>query len=75
MAIFVVLLMADLKLIKVYIFIKEQKKSMKKERVRINLDVNKELAKLIKEEAERKDITQNAMIRLILQGYFENKDE
>lgn len=48
---------------------------MKKERVRINLDVNKELAKLIKEEAERKDITQNAMIRLMLQRYFEDKSE
>ena len=48
---------------------------MKKERVRINLDVTPELAKKIKEEAEAKDITQNAMIRLMLQKYFEDKSE
>ena len=48
---------------------------MKKERVRINLDVTPELAKRIKEEAKNKDITQNAMIRLMLQKYFEDKNK
>lgn len=46
---------------------------MKKERVRINLDVSPELAKKLKAESDAKDITLNATIRLILQQYFEEK--
>lgn len=48
---------------------------MKKERIRINLDVSPELAKKLKAEADKKDITLNATIRLILQQYFEEKAE
>lgn len=43
---------------------------MKKERIRINLDVSPELAEKLKAEANKKDITLNATIRLILQDYF-----
>lgn len=46
---------------------------MKKERIRINLDVSPELAEKLKTEANKKDITLNATIRLILQQYFEEK--
>lgn len=46
---------------------------MKKERIRINLDVSPELAKKLKEEAEKKDIALNTTIRLILQQYFESR--
>ena len=46
---------------------------MKKERIRINLDVSPELAKKLKAESDAKDITLNATIRLILQQYFEEK--
>ena len=46
---------------------------MKKERIRINLDVSPELAEKLKAEADKKDITLNATIRLILQQYFEEK--
>jgi predicted HicB family RNase H-like nuclease len=48
---------------------------MKKERVRINLDVAPELAEKLRAEANKKDITLNATIRLILQKYFEVKAE
>lgn len=43
---------------------------MTKERVRISLDVSPELAEKLKAEANNKDITLNATIRLILQDYF-----
>lgn len=46
---------------------------MKKERVRINLDISPELAEKLKAESAKKDIALNAIIRLILQQYFENK--
>lgn len=48
---------------------------MRKERIRINLDVSPELAKKLKSEANKKDITLNATIRLILQSYFEEVAE
>ena len=48
---------------------------MKKERIRINLDVSPELADKLKAESAKKDITLNAAIRLILQQYFESKGE
>ena len=46
---------------------------MKKDRVRISLDVSPELAEKLKTEADKKDVTLNATIRLILQQYFEEK--
>lgn len=48
---------------------------MKKERIRINLDVSPELAEKLRTEADKKDITLNATIRLILQQYFEGVAE
>ena len=46
---------------------------MKKERIRINLDVSPELDTKLRAEADEKDITLNATIRLILLQYFESK--
>ena len=46
---------------------------MKKERIRINLDVSPELAEKLKAEAAKKDIALNAVIRLILQQHFESR--
>ena len=48
---------------------------MKKERIRINLDVSPELDAKLRAEADEKDITLNATIRLILQQYFESKSK
>jgi hypothetical protein len=48
---------------------------MKKERIRINLDVSSELAEKLKAESDKKDITLNATIRLILQEYFEKNEK
>ena len=47
---------------------------MKKDRVRISLDVSKELSDQIKKEADEKDMTVNAVIRHILAIYFYNKE-
>ena len=46
---------------------------MKKNHVRISLDISPELAEKLKAESEQKDITLNAALRLILQAYFEKK--
>ena len=46
---------------------------MKKNHIRISLDVSPELAEKLKAEANNKDITLNAIIRLILQQHFEEK--
>lgn len=48
---------------------------MKKERVRINLDLSPELATKIKQAAEEKDITTNAYIRLALDFYLKNNKQ
>lgn len=48
---------------------------MKKDRVRISLDVSPELAEKLRVEADKKDITLNATIRLILQNYFEEDEK
>lgn len=48
---------------------------MKKDRIRISLDVSPELAEKLKVESAKKDIALNAIIRLILQQYFENKGD
>ena len=47
---------------------------MKKERIRINLDVTPELAEKLRVESDKKDITLNATIRLILQQYFDKEN-
>lgn len=48
---------------------------MKKNHIRISLDVSPELAEKLKAEADKKDIALNAIIRLILQQYFEEVAE
>ena len=40
---------------------------MKKERIRISLDVSKELGEKLKKQAEKQDMTMNALIRLVLE--------
>ena len=46
---------------------------MKKERVRINLDISKELNEKLRQVANKKDMTINAFIRLALEYYLEIK--
>lgn len=43
---------------------------MKKERIRINLDVSKDLSEKIKQQAEKQDMSINAFIRFALEVYF-----
>lgn len=45
-------------------------KREKKEKVRINLDVSKELAEEIKSEADRRALAVNALIRIALDAYL-----
>ena len=47
---------------------------MKKERVRINLDISKELNEKIRQMANKKDMTINAFIRVALEYYLETKN-
>lgn len=47
---------------------------MQKEKTNINLALSKELLNMIKIEANSKELTTTAMIRLILQAYFDNKN-
>ena len=48
---------------------------MNKERVRISLDVSKELGEKIKEQAEKHDMTVNAFIRIALKEYLKEVAE
>lgn len=48
---------------------------MKKERVRINLDVSKELNEKLRKAADKQDITMNALIRLALEQFFKEVAE
>lgn len=43
---------------------------MKKERVRINLDVSKELNEKLRKQADKQDMTMNALIRIALEKYL-----
>lgn len=45
---------------------------MKKERVRINLDISKDLNEKLRKEADKRDMSMNALIRLALENYFKN---
>lgn len=46
---------------------------MKKEKVRINLDVTKEISDKLKIEADKKSLAVNALIRLILLEHLNKK--
>lgn len=48
---------------------------MKKERVRINLDISKDLNEKLRQEADKRDMSMNALIRLALENYFKNTAE
>ena len=47
---------------------------MKRERVRINLDVSKDLNERLRKVAEEKDMTMNAFIRLAIENYLKSLD-
>ena len=44
---------------------------MKKERVRINLDISKELNERLRQQADKQDMTMNALIRIALEKYLD----
>lgn len=48
---------------------------MKKERVRINLDISKDLNEKLRKQAEQQDMTMNAFIRLALEKYLKEVAE
>lgn len=48
---------------------------MKKERIRISLDVSKELGEKLKKQAEKQDMTVNALIRIALEKYLKEAAE
>ncbi len=48
---------------------------MKKERIRISLDVSKELGEKIKEKEEKHDMTVNSFIRLTIREYLKKVAE
>ena len=43
---------------------------MQKERVRISLDVSKELNEKLRKQADKQDTTMNALIRIALEKYL-----
>lgn len=48
---------------------------MQKERIRISLDISKELGKKLKEQAEKEDKTVNALIRIAIEEYLKKVAE
>ena len=48
---------------------------MKKQRVRINLDVSKELNEALRAVADKKDMTLNALIRIAIEEYLKKVAE
>lgn len=48
---------------------------MKKSRIRINLDVSKELGEKLKLQAELEDKTVNALLREIIYDYIKSKEK
>ena len=48
---------------------------MKKERVRINLDISKDLNEKLRKQADKQDMTMNALIRIALEKYLKEVAE
>ncbi len=48
---------------------------MKKERVRINLDISKELNEKLRTQADKQDMSMNALIRIALEKYLKEVDK
>lgn len=47
---------------------------MKKDHVRISIDVSKDLNERLRKAAEEKDMTMNAFIRLAIENYLKSLD-
>lgn len=45
---------------------------MKKDHVRISIDLSKALNEKLRQEADKRDMSMNALIRLALENYFKN---
>lgn len=43
---------------------------MKKERIRINLDISKDLNEKLRKQADKQDMSMNALIRIALEKYL-----
>ena len=48
---------------------------MKKERIRINLDLSKELNEKLRKQADKQDMTMNALITIALEKYLKEVTE
>lgn len=48
---------------------------MKKERVRINLDISKDLNEKLRKQADKQDMSMNALIRIALEKYLKEVNE
>lgn len=48
---------------------------MKKERVRINLDISKDLNEKLRKQADKQDMSMNALIRIALEKYLKEVDK
>lgn len=48
---------------------------MQKERIRISLDVSKELNEKLRKQADKQDMTMNALIRIALEKYLKEVTE
>lgn len=48
---------------------------MQKERIRISLDVSKELNEKLRKQADKQDMTMNALIRIALEKYLKEVAE
>ena len=48
---------------------------MQKERIRISLDISKELNEKLRKQADKQDMTMNALIRIALEKYLKEAAE
>lgn len=48
---------------------------MKKERIRINLDISKDLNEKLRKQADKQDMSMNALIRIALEKYLKGVDK
>ena len=48
---------------------------MQKERIRISLDISKELNEKLRKQADKQDMTMNAIIRIALEKYLKEVAE
>ena len=48
---------------------------MQKERIRISLDISKELNEKLRKQADKQDLTMNALIRIALEKYLKEVAE